>query len=181
MINTKETMKLVQADTNDFSAIRAAYIDIIEHTPGLPEQTKWNYGLHPSDEDIMEYIEGGNMYMYKDGEAIAGVVALVFSQNEDYHPVNWTTEAEDDEVLVPHILALTPAYRSSGIGTHMLQAMLQEGKKKGNKVCRLDTLATNLTGQHFYTRQGFTYCGIQNWYAGNAGWIDFMMYEKVIE
>lgn len=103
-------MKLVQADTDDFSAIRAAYIDIIEHTPGLREQTKWNYGLHPSDEDIMKYIEGGNMYMYKDGEAIAGVVALVFSQNEDYHPVNWTTEAKDDEVLVPHILALTPAY-----------------------------------------------------------------------
>lgn len=39
----------------------------------------------------------------------------------------------------------------------------------------------NPSGRILYENFGFTKRGIQNWYADNTGWIDFYLYEFILE
>jgi len=170
--------KLIKTNASDFEKIKSAYIDIINRTPDMKDYTRWEYGKHPTDEMIQKYIDDGNMYMFMDGENLAGVVALTFSQGEDYHPVKWQIEAQDDEVMVLHILGIMPDYQGKGIGRQMIQSALATANDKGIKACRLDVLASNHPAQKMYESLGFVFCGKQHWFAGNTGWTDFYLYER---
>lgn len=103
-------MNLVKANRADFQKVKAAYIDIAENTPDVTKFTKWEYGKHPNDAQISEYIAAGNMYILMDKDTIAGVIAITAFQGEDYHPINWQIEASDDEVMVLHLLGVVPSY-----------------------------------------------------------------------
>lgn len=176
-IITGATGGLVQAVQSDFEKVKAAYIEIINHTPGMDRYARWEYGKHPTDESIKAYIDAGNMYMFMDGEIVVGVVAITFVQGDDYHPVKWQISAKDDEVVVLHLLGITPKYHGAGVGRKMLQEVWKIASEKKMKACRVDTLASNIPAQKFYERLGFVYCGKQHWYADNTGWTDFYLYE----
>ena len=168
---------LVKATAADFEKVRSAYIEIIRRTPGMKEYVRWEYGKHPSDEMIQKYIDGGNMYLFMEGENLAGVTAITFSQGEEYHPVKWQLEANDDEVMVLHILGIMPDFQGKGIGKKMIHAALELGRSNKMKVCRFDALYSNLPAQKLYEGLGFVYCGKQRLFADNTGWTDFYLYE----
>lgn len=173
-------MQIRKATRTDFDRVKAVYLDIEENTPGIKEYARYEYGKHPKDEDITEYINDGNMYMFMDEEAIAGVIVITFYQGEDYHPVNWQISAADDEVMVLHLFGIAPSYQGRGVGSEMIRQALQMASQKAMKACRLDTLASNIPAQKLYEKLGFTYCGKQHWYADNTGWTDFFLYEYVL-
>ena len=174
-------MLLIKAGTADFEKIKNAYIDIAENTPDIDKYARYEYGKHPNDEEITDYIADGSMYMLIDGDAIAGVVAITMFQGEDYHPVQWQIDASDNEVMVLHLLGIVPPYQGKGAGKEMIRKALDLAKEKSLKSCRLDTLASNIPAQRFYEKMGFLYCGKQHWYAENTGWTDFYLYEFVLE
>ena len=45
----------------------------------------------------------------------------------------------------------------------------------------LDALCCNTPAHRLYEGLGFKKCGTQNWYAGNTGYIDFYLYEFVLD
>lgn len=169
---------LVKASASDFEKIKSAYIDIINRTPSMKEYARWEYGKHPTDEMIQMYIDGGNMYLFMEDGNLAGVIAITFSQGEDYHPVKWQVEANDDEVMVLHILGIIPDFQGKGIGKKMIQSALELGRTKKMKACRFDALSSNLPAQKLYESLGFVFCGKQHWFANNTGWTDFYLYER---
>lgn len=171
---------LVKATAADFEKVRSAYIDIINRTPSMKEYVRWEYGKHPSDEMIQKYIDGGNMYLFMEDGNLAGVIAITFSQGEEYHPVKWQLEANDDEVMVLHILGIMPDFQGKGIGKKMIHAALELGRSNKMKVCRFDALSSNLPAQKLYEGLGFVFCGKQHWFADNTGWTDFYLYELAL-
>lgn len=174
-------MLLIKAGTVDFEKIKNAYIDIAENTPDIDKYARYEYGKHPNDEEITEYIADGNMYMLMDHDTVAGVIAMTTFQGEEYHPIKWKIRTLDDEVMVLHLLGIVPSYQGKGVGKIMIRKALELAREKSLKVCRLDTLASNIPAQRFYEKLGFTYCGKQHWYAENTGWTDFYLYEYVLE
>lgn len=160
--------------------MRAAYLDIAVNTPDMDKFARYDYGKHPKEEDILAYIDAGNMYLFMDGQTIAGVVAITLYQGAEYHPVKWQIDAADDEVMVLHLLGIVPAYQRNGTGSAMIRQVLQMAKEQSLKACRLDTLESNLPAQKLYEKLGFTYCGTQHWYADNTGWTNFYLYEYVL-
>ena len=75
-------MKLVKA--HDLETVKRHYINVIENTPEIEKCARWVYGKHPTDEALRSYIENGEMHLLTDQGNIAGMVAIVMSQGQDY-------------------------------------------------------------------------------------------------
>lgn len=171
-------MELIRTD--DFEAVKAAYIDVIDHTPGIENHAHWVYGRHPSDESLREYIAGGEMYALKDGKQIAGTVVIVMHQGKEYEPVQWGIPLASDKVATLHLLAVCPAYRGRALGSLIIEKAKEIARQNGKKALRLDTLETNLPAQRMYEKAGLSHRGNQHWYAENTGWMDFRLYEFLL-
>lgn len=171
-------MQLVLAD--DFAAVREKYIEVIEHTKDMSIHARWIYGKHPTDAMIQAYIDRQEMYLFMDGQNVAGMIAVTMYQGEDYHEIPWSQNLKDDEAASLHILAVVPEYQGKGISKKMMEEIILLVRKNGKKALRLDVLASNVPAQRMYERLGFEYCGKQNLYAENTGWTDFLYYELML-
>ena len=171
-------MQLVLA--GNFAVVREKYIEVIEHTKDMNVHVRWIYGQHPTDAMIQSYIDGREMYLFMDGQTVAGMTAITMYQGKDYHEVVWSQNLKDDEVASLHIFTVTPAYQGRGVSKRMMAEIISLAMKKGKKAIRLDTLASNIPAQHMYEALGFEYRGKQNLYAENTGWTDFLYYELAL-
>ena len=171
-------MQLVLA--GDFAVVREKYIEVIEHTKDMNIHARWIYGQHPTDAMIQSYIDRQEMYLFMDGQNVAGMTGLTMYQGEEYHGVIWSQRLKDDEVASLHILAVAPEYQGKGVSKRMMEAIISLAMEKGKKAIRLDTLASNIPARHMYKKFGFEYRGKQNLYAENTGWTDFLYYELSI-
>ena len=168
-------MQLVLAD--DFALIREKYIEVIDCTKDMKVHARWIYGQHPTDAMIQSYIDGQEMYLFMDGQSVAGMIAVTMYQGEDYHEVVWSQSLKDDEVASLHILTVAPEYQGKGVAKSMMEEVISLARERGKKAIRLDALASNIPAQHLYEKLGFEYRGKQNLYAENTGWTDFLYYE----
>ncbi|MGN0369439.1 MAG: GNAT family N-acetyltransferase [Butyrivibrio sp.] len=168
-------MELVLAGNLDI--VREKYIEVIEHTKDMNVHARWIYGQHPTDAMIQSYIDGQEMYLFMDGQNIAGMTAITMYQGEDYHEVIWSQNLKDDEVACLHIFTVTPEYQRKGTSKRMMAEIISLATQKGKKAIRLDTLASNAPAQNMYEKLGFRYRGKQNLYAENTGRTDFLYYE----
>lgn len=171
-------MELQRAKMDDFMKIRSFYDDVIINTNGMEKYAKWKIGSHPTNETIKDYISHGNMYMCMDGRRVIGVMAVPLEQGDDYHPVEWDVQAADDEVASLHIFAVSPEVQGNGLGKPMIRLAMDMARENGMKAFRLDTFATNIPAQKMYESLGFQLKGKQKLYTDNAGWTDFLYYEK---
>ena len=171
-------MQLVLAD--DFALIREKYIEVIDRTKDMKVHARWIYGQHPTDAMIQSYIDRQEMYLFMDGQNVAGMTAITMYQGEDYHEIPWSQNLKDDEVASLHILTVTPEYQGKGMSKRMMAEIISLAMKKGKKAIRLDALASNIPAQHMYEKLGFVYRGKRNLYAENTGWTDFLYYELPI-
>ena len=163
--------------TSDFAMVREKYIEVIEHTKDMNIHARWIYGQHPTDAVIQAYMNRQEMYLFMDGQNVAGMTAITMYQSEDYHEILWSQNLKDDEVASLHILTVTPEYQGKGVSKRMIAEIISLAMEKGKKAIRLDTLASNIPAQHMYEKLGFVYRGKQNLYAENTGWTDFLYYE----
>ena len=171
-------MQLVLA--GDLAVIREKYIEVIEHTKNMNIHARWIYGHHPTDAMIQSYIDRQEMYLFMDGQNVAGMTAITMYQGEDYHEIPWSQNLKDDEVASLHILTITPEYQGKDMSKRMMAEIISLAMKKGKKAIRLDALASNIPAQNMYEKLGFVYRGKRNLYAENTGWTDFLYYELPI-
>ena len=170
-------MKLQQASITDYASVLSFYNDVTERTPEIERFARWQKGKHPTAEGIMEYIQEGSLYLYKEQDVIVGAMAVTMYQGADYHTIEWSRSVADDEAAVIHILAVSPEKQGSGIGSEMIREAIRLAKSQGMKAIRLDALATNTPAHKIYERLGFMYRGKQHLYAENTGWTDFYFFE----
>ncbi|MGN0600364.1 MAG: GNAT family N-acetyltransferase [Oscillospiraceae bacterium] len=172
-------MNLIKAVSGDFLRIADFYKYVIDNTENMAEYGRWIYGQHPTDDMINGYIEGGYMYYTEDNGEITSAVAVTPYQSEDYHPVNWSIKAYDNEVSVVHILCIDPKRQKCGLAKSVMKEIISMAKENRMKAVRLDALCCNKPAHRLYESIGFHKCGSQKWYAENTGWIDFFLYEFV--
>jgi len=74
------------------------------------------------------------------------------------------SEVEKRSGLMSHVgylgIAIKADCRGIGIGTQIMQALVEESRKAGLKVLVLDAFATNKTAQALYRKMGFKDAGI---------------------
>lgn len=175
-----QEFQLLQAKQEDFQRLTAFYRDAIDNTPDMAAYGRWIYGLHPTDEMIMGYIQSNAMYYgLLDGQIVCAL-GLTLSQGEDYHEACWEQELNDDQVAVVHLLCVNPRYQHRGIGRKAMELAEELARKEGKKALRLDALACNAPAHRLYESLGFQKRGTAHWFADNVGWTDFYLFERIL-
>ena len=170
-------MRIESATREDFEAIITFYDDVIERTPSIATYARWSKGKHPTAEGIRAYIDEGSIYLYRVNGIIVSAMAVTMYQGDGYHAIEWNKQVADDKVAVIHILAVSPDYQGSGIGSEMIRDAIRLAHGKGMEAVRLDALASNTPAHRIYKRLGFEFRGKQHLYAENTGWTDFFFFE----
>ena len=173
----EKEMRLESATREDFDAIIAFYDDVIERTPTMATYARWSKWKHPTAEGIRAYIDEGCMYLYRANGIIVSAMAVTMYQGDDYHAIEWNKQVADDKVAVIHILAVSPDYQGTGIGSEMIREAIRIAQDKGMEAIRLDALASNTPAHRIYKHLGFKFRGKQHLYAENTGWTDFFFFE----
>ena len=163
-------MKTNRATIEEFESIIAFYDDVTDRTPKMERFARWQKRKHPTIDGIKAYIEEGNMYLYKENDAIVGAMAVTMYQGADYRAIEWARLLEDDEVAVIQA-------QGKGIGSEMIREAIRLAKTNGMKAIRLDALASNTPAHRTYKSLGYEYRGQQHLYAENTGWTDFYFFE----
>lgn len=172
---------LKRAEYNDLKRIEDYYRYVAKYTENMDKYGRWIYGEHPTDRMIEEYVKSDSMYFTEEAGEITGAVAVTFYQDESYHPVQWNVEAKDDEVAIIHLLCIHPKKQGCGLAKNIVKEIIGLAKAEHLKAVRLDALCCNTPAHKLYEGLGFTKCGTQNWYASNTGYIDFYLYELVLD
>ena len=172
---------LKRTERKDTAKMQNFYQYVADHTENMGKYGRWIYGQHPTDAMIEKYINNGNMYFAEEDGIIIAAAAVTFFQGKDYHSVRWNVKAEDDEVAVIHILCIHPKMQGRGLAKKIVAEIIELAKTKRKKAMRVDALCCNAPAHRLYDDMGFVRCGSQNWYASNTGYIDFYLFEYILE
>lgn len=174
-------MELIKATEKDFGLLATFYRYVTEHTASMTQYGRWIYGLHPTDQIILQYIRDGYLFYSSENGTIASAVAIVPFQTVEYHGAEWSSELADEEVGTVHILCVNPDLQGRGYSRQTMEAVEKLIRQSKLKAIRLDALSSNMPARKLYESIGYRSIGERHWYAENTGWTDFILYEKQLD
>lgn len=74
-----------------------------------------------------------NFLYWKKGDGLCASVILNSACNEGYAGVTWSIECGENEILVPHALAVSPSRQGKGIGGYFMEEILKLAKTEKKK------------------------------------------------
>ena len=166
---------------SDLPGLLDFYQLVIRETEHISVHARWDYGKHPTEASIADYVRQEAMFALEDGQDIVAASAVTPYQTPDYHDVSWQKNLGDREVAVVHLLAVHPRFQNRGYAKKFIREIIRYAGDLGLKTVRLDTLACNIPAQRLYESLGFAKCGTCHWYAENTGWYDFFLYEYLLQ
>lgn len=143
-----------KATVQDLDAVEKSYEALLS---GGPTPSGWVLGVYPTRDWAAENLQ--NLHVLTEGDTLGASMILNQSQTEDYRQIPWAYPAEDKDVWVVHTLCVTPSESGKGYGKAMVKFAMEEAKRLGGTVMRLDTAAENLPAQKLYLGQGFRLSG----------------------
>lgn len=147
----KETIIIIRAELSRVGDVLKLLREAAEwmETNGIKQ---WSPGQF-NEKDIAGYFTDRHVYIAMDGDVVAGMFTLQFSD-----PQYWGRK-NDNSYAYLHRLVVASSYRGGGLGQYMLNQALDIAKELGCKGLRFDTVAHNIKLNRFYQSLGFHYMG----------------------
>lgn len=148
----EQSIKVIRAEINLIADILRLLHEAAEWmvSKGI---NQWNPEQFTKEDDIVEYFTDRQVYIALDGDVVAGMFTLQFSD-----PQYWGIR-NDDSYAYLHRLAVSGAYRGAGLGQHLLNQAVIIAKELGCTGLRFDTVAHNIKLNRYYQSMGFHYMG----------------------
>lgn len=121
-------------------------------------------GIDQWDENYPDYasistdLKTETLFVFREDEAILGIVVLNESQDEEYNQISWLTDSEARNLIV-HRLAVDPIHQGKGIARMLMDHAENYARQNQYDSIRLDTFSQNTRNQRFYTNRGYTDLG----------------------
>lgn len=170
-------MKIQLTTPEQFEEVRSFYHSLIDGMAAAGTPISWKKDIYPAPEALRSALDEGAMYLGYEGDRIAAAMVLDKHSNEGYAAVEWLTEADDDEVMVIHMLGVHPDFGQKGLGREMVEFAQKMAVDSGKTVIRLDVLVGNDRPERLYRRCGFQYVTTLPMYYENTGRVEFRFYE----
>lgn len=170
-------MEFKQAIPVDFFEIRNFYWQLIDEMKDEADVIGWKKGIYPEDAFLLDSLTKGNLYTLREDGRLMGAVIVNSEYNEGYLGISWTMNHRDEEILVPHALAITPKEQGRGVGKILIRAVINLAKERNQKAVRLDILGGNTAAQRLYESVGFRFVEGKDMYYPDTGWARYEMYE----
>lgn len=158
-----------KATEQDISAVEKVYNEVLDHEEKTISYTNWKKGLYPTKAVAEKAFKEGTLFVDEDEETkeITGAVILNYEQPVEYKKLNWSIEAEGEEVLVIHTLCIRPSFARRKLGEKFVAFAEEHGRKLKCKTIRLDTYEGNIPGAALYTKTGYNYVGSTDFFFQN--------------
>lgn len=145
----------------DLDAVQALYQSIRANLAATVDFPHWHSHDHPASELVEAWIAQGDLFLAvaPDGE-LAGAVALDHSSPDGYRDAAWAVEASGDEVLVVHVLGVSPSFLRRGVARFLLDGSVRIARERGCRAVRLDVYEENPPARALYASYGFTDLGV---------------------
>ena len=148
-----------KAEKKDITSISSSYSELFNYEAVHGSNTNWVDGLYPT-KDTAEHAFAKNMlYVLEVEDTICGSMILNRLQPNEYQQINWQYPVQNQEVLVIHTLCICPSHAGKGYGKQMVSYALEEARRLGCKVVRLDTWEGNRPAASLYKSMGFRPAG----------------------
>ncbi|WP_060860230.1 GNAT family N-acetyltransferase [Paenibacillus riograndensis] len=108
------------------------------------------------EQDIQGYFTDREVYLALDGNALAGMFTLQFSDAQ------YWGERNDESYAYLHRLTVAQTHRGGGLGRQMIGFAVLKARELGRKGLRLDTAAHNVKLNRYYQSMGFRYMGTRD-------------------
>lgn len=175
-----------RAEVADTGAVQDVYRQIIDHLAVTADFPHWHTENHPTPEQVERWVRAGDLYLAlapdddRAEDRVAGVVVLDHEAPEAYRTASWAVEADPEEVLVVHVLGVSPDFLRQGVARFLVDASLDVARQKGCRTVRLDAYVENTPARELYTRHGFTDLGVHTVRYEGTDLNRFHLFERVI-
>lgn len=169
-----------KATLEDYGTIRNFYWKLIDEMQSENDKIGWKKGIYPSDDYLMHSLANGELYKLTNDDRMYACVILNSAGNEGYAGIKWGINCEENEVLIPHALAVAPSEQGQGIGTRLVNEIISFARSEAKKAIRLDILGTNLSAEKLYTKCGFRFIEAKQLFYEDTGLMEYKMYELVL-
>jgi len=171
-----------KAKTKDLHQIQKIYDDIIAYEEQNIKYTAFQMNVYPVRETAEKALLSNSLYVCeKDGKICASIIINQL-QPDEYKNIDWKYKFSENQIIVIHLLCVSPSCYGMGLGRKMIEFAVENGKKRNCKAVRLDTGNQNIPAKSLYEKNGFTVAGVSNMSIG--GLIEHsnhLFYEKRID
>jgi ribosomal-protein-alanine N-acetyltransferase len=86
--------------------------------------------------------------------------------------VGWAGLCDYPDEAFVQTMAVAPSHQRTGLGARLLDALLAEAARRGQRTVSLEVRADNEPAQRLYERHGFTRLAVRKgYYRGVDGWV----------
>ncbi|SFI30874.1 Acetyltransferase (GNAT) family protein [Paenibacillus sp. UNC496MF] len=119
---------------------------------------QWSALLSGDDHhDVVGHIAAGELFLFKDGDALAGIVLLMQTPKQ-WDLDLWGPDGHEPNVYL-HRLAINREHAGQGLGTDIVRWAETGISFPGKRTMRLDCIASNPKLNDFYRGLGYAYKG----------------------
>ncbi|QDO90431.1 GNAT family N-acetyltransferase [Ornithinimicrobium ciconiae] len=180
------TLRFRRAGREDVAAAQDAYRQIIEHLAATVDYPHWHSENRPTAAEVEQWAEAGELHLAvtpgadPGTERVAGVVVLNHDAPAAYQDASWTIEASAQQVLVIHVLGVSPLFLRQGVAGFLVSGALELAREQGCRAVRLDTYVDNLPARRLYAGHGFRDLGVHTLHYEGTDLSQFHLFERVL-
>ncbi len=170
-------LTIKQARESDLERVCELFLQIDANPQCFEFPPLWKLGVYPTKEYLKDAIRKTELYIGTIGNELISSMILNQKTSDGYDKVSWPTDAENQDILVIHLLALCPNHIGKGYAQAMVRFAFEKAKEMKCKVIRLDILAKNTPSAKLYEKMGFHRIASIPLFYEDTGLTDFVLYE----
>lgn len=148
-------MILREAIAADLDDIEKGYQEHFAHEKKYGAYTVFQEGVYPTRDVAEKALQNGTLYICEENGTVLGSVILDGQQPEEYQKIEWPSKAPKEKVMVIHLLMVRPCTAGKGVGTSLVNYVIDLARKRSCIAVRLDTGEQNIPAASLYKKLGF--------------------------
>lgn len=116
----------------------------------------WN-SAYPGSGMLIQSIQNGNLYVYKDAGITKGMIILSNDEPEDYKKIKWQLNSK--KILFLKFLAVHPIWQNKGIAKSLVEYAELYAKDNGYDAMRVDMYSGIESAEKMCGDLGFNHTG----------------------
>lgn len=148
-------MILREAVISDLDSIEKIYQEHFAHEKKYGAYTIFQEGVYPTRKIAETALQNGALHIYEEHGIILGSIISDGQQPDEYKKIDWPSKASDDKVKVIHLIIVKPSVYGKGVGSALVNYIIDNAKKQSYMAIRLDTGEQNIPAASLYKKLGF--------------------------
>lgn len=135
--------------------------------------TQWDEN-YPQEKDFLKDIQKGDLYVCERDGILVGFACINKIEPIEYNGLPWSIRKN---AMIVHRMAVSPAYRRSGIGTELMMFADQYALENNVQYLKTDTYSINTKMNALFVKCGYKWVGEMSFLGKEK---PFYCYEKVL-